>query len=551
MPSLPPPPSRRRAPFARLPGLLAAAGLALLLLAAAALPAGPARAEETAFRAAVAAAAAAAGDEAVAAFYAGRGHAPLWTGPDQGERRAALIAALEGAAAHGLPAARYDVPGLLAAFEGLAGERARGRLEVALTRAFLAYARDLSSGVLTPSEVDPAMVREVARPDPAALLAGIEAAASPRAFLRGLAPRSPDYSRLLAAKLALEEVIAAGGWGPEVPGGATLRPGESGPRVVALRNRLQAMGWLGRSAAAVYDEGLAAAVRAFQAAHGLTPDGVAGPGTLAEINTGPEARLAAVIAGLERLRWINIDRGSRHIWVNLADFTTQIVDEGRVSFSTRAVIGQADAARQTPEFSDLMTYMVINPSWTVPRSIIARDYLPQLQRNPNAVSHLQLVDSSGRVVNRAAVNFAAYSARNFPFHLRQAPGPSNALGRVKFMFPNRHAIYLHDTPQRALFAHEVRAYSNGCIRLNDPLEFAYALLARQEEDPEGSFGRILRSGVETRVNLAQPVPIHIVYMTAFTDARGALQFRRDVYGRDAKVVAALRRAGVAFAGPSG
>ncbi len=526
---------------------LALRPLALALLVALLWTAAPAAASATAFRQAVAEAAT---DEAVAAFYRARDFRPLWTGPEDAERRAALLAALDAAADHGLPAERYDAAGLTTAFLTLRDERARGLLEVAMTRAFLDYARDVSSGVIEPARADPMIVREPLRPDPAALLAGV-AAASPRAFLRGLPPQTRDYARLIALKRRLEGVVAAGGWGPLVPTDAALRPGDRGPAVVALRDRLTAMGYLGRSATAEFDGALEAAVRAFQAAHGLEPDGIAGQGTLGEINLGPEVRLRSVVVALERARWTNFDLGERHIWVNLADFSTQIVDEGKVTFTTRSIIGQADAARQTPEFSDRMTYMVLNPSWTVPRSIITRDYLPQLQRNPQAVSHLQLVDSSGREISRGAVNFAAYSARSFPFGLRQAPGPSNALGRVKFMFPNRHAIYLHDTPQRNLFARDVRAFSNGCIRLNDPLELAHALLARQEDDPEGRVRRILDTGKETRVNLARPVPIHLVYLTVFFGPRGEVQFRRDVYGRDARVFEALRRAGVALPGSAG
>lgn len=522
--------------------------LSVMLALVLALAPTPGRAESLAFRQAVAEAVAE--DATLADFYRAREYAPLWTGAGDAERRAALLAALDAAPAHGLPSARYDAEGLRAAFRAAGSERARGLLEVAVSRAFLTYGRDVASGALEPVQIDAAMVREVARPDPSALLAGI-AAAEPRAFLRALPPQTAEYAALMAARFALARAAAVGAWGPQVPARAALQPGDSGAAVIALRDRMMAMGWLGRSSAAAYDDALGEAVRAFQAAHGLQPDGVAGPATLAAINEGPEARLRAVTVALERARWMNFDRGTRHIWVNLTDFSTHIVDDGRVTFSTRSVIGQSDSARQTPEFSDRMSYMVLNPSWTVPRSIIARDYLPQLQRNPNAVSHLQVVDSSGRVVSRSAVNFAAYSARTFPFNLRQAPGPSNALGEVKFMFPNRHAIYLHDTPQRSLFARDVRAFSNGCIRLNDPQEFAFALLALQSDDPRGTYQRILRTGNETRVNLNEPVPIHIVYATAFLGPRGEMQFRRDVYGRDTKVFEALVKAGVVLSPEAG
>jgi murein L,D-transpeptidase YcbB/YkuD len=194
----------------------------------------------------------------------------------------------------------------------------------------------------------------------------------------------------------------------------------------------------------------------------------------------------------------------------------------------------------------MMTYMEVNPDWTVPRSILARDYLPRFQANPNAARYLQLIDASGRQVSREAIDFSQYTARNFPFTVRQAPGDANALGRVKFMFPNPHAIYLHDTPAKELFSREVRAYSSGCIRLNDPFDFAYELLSRQMSNPKSYFDGILATGRQTRVDLETPIPVHLAYRTAFTDAKGHVQYRRDIYGRDAKIWEAMRDAGVAL-----
>lgn len=343
---------------------------------------------------------------------------------------------------------------------------------------------------------------------------------------------------------------ASGGWGPEVNGGK-LELGMTGPEVIALRNRLTAMGYLQRSLTASYDDTLAEAVRAFQRNHGLTADGTAGPATLAEVNVSLNARVQSVMVAMERERWFNRDRGDRHIWVNLTDFSAKVIDLGEVTFETRSVIGANDDNRVTPEFSDEMSHMVINPTWYVPRSITTREYLPQLQRNPAALSHLQITDRRGRVVNRNAVDFTAYSASSFPFAMRQPPSRSNALGLVKFMFPNQYNIYLHDTPAKSLFGREVRAFSHGCIRLNDPFDFAYALLALQTEDPVGFFQSRLRSGKETRVDLDAPVPVHLIYRTAFTSDDGQLSFRRDVYGRDRRIWAALAREGVVVPGWQG
>jgi murein L,D-transpeptidase YcbB/YkuD len=246
---------------------------------------------------------------------------------------------------------------------------------------------------------------------------------------------------------------------------------------------------------------------------------------------------------MERERWLVRDRGARHVWVNLADFSATIRQDGREVFRTRAVIGKDVADRETPEFSDEMDHLVLNPSWYVPRSIIVNEYLPKLRANPNAVRHLKITDRRGREVDRGH-GFAQYSARSFPFSMRQPPGPENALGRVKFMFPNPHNIYLHDTPQRHLFAHDRRAYSHGCIRLAEPVAFAHAILAPQEAEPEALVDGVLRSGAERRVDLDETVPVHLVYRTAFTDEAGALHWREDVYGRDAMVLDALIEAGV-------
>jgi murein L,D-transpeptidase YcbB/YkuD len=306
------------------------------------------------------------------------------------------------------------------------------------------------------------------------------------------------------------------------------------------------------SASAAYDGALVVVVRAFQSAHGLEADGVVGAETRAAINTPARERLQSVLVALERERWLPRDRGARHVLVNLTDFSARIIDDGKVTFETRAVVGaRSPADKHTPEFSDEMEHMVINPSWYVPRSILARDYLPRMKRNRNAASYLQLINSRGQVVSRAAVNFNAYNARNFPFNVRQPPGPRNALGKVKFMFPNQYAIYLHDTPEKHLFDRHTRTYSSGCIRLQRPFEFAYELLSRQTDDPRGLFHSVLESGRETRVELETHVPVHLIYRTALTTPKGALHFRPDIYGRDARIWSALEARGVAIGAVNG
>lgn len=520
--------------------------LALALSFSTALAA-PVFAQATAFTQSLATAAAS--DEAIAEWYRKTGYKTLWTGPEDAARRGAFLTAIATAPDHGLPVQRYDATALRAAYEAAETEADRGLVEVAMTRAYLAWARDLTSGALEPKTVDAGIVREIDRVDPQVLLARM-AAGDPEAVLAWLLPKSQIYVQLMKAKIRLERQMFAGGWG-DVLAVASLAPGDSGPDVVALRDRLVRMGYLAASASQTYDRTIQAAVQEFQLNHGLVADGVANEGTILEINIGPDERLKSVIVAMERERWMDIDRSVRHIWVNQPDFTAKIIDNGKTVFQTRVVIGKNVYDQRSPEFSDQMEHMVINPSWGVPRSIIVKEYLPLLQQNPNAVGHLQVVDGRGRVVPRGAVNFAAYNARNFPFALRQPPSDGNALGKVKFMFPNQYNIYLHDTPSKSLFDKEVRAYSHGCIRVADPFDFAHALLSVQSTEAEAEFERDLKTGNETTVKLITPVPVHLVYFTAYPTAKGKISYRRDVYGRDAALYQALSDAGVALGGVQG
>ncbi|MEL6608340.1 MAG: L,D-transpeptidase family protein [Pseudomonadota bacterium] len=511
--------------------------------------AGGAAAQSTAFKQAVATAAAS--DPAIAAFYQDRAFKPIWTGRGNKDkqRRAALLQAVGKAGMHGLPSGRYDPAQIKARMAAAKTPEERGALEVYLSATFLQYARDVQTGVLTPSKVSSEIVRQVPLRDRQKTLVAFSKS-SASGFMKVLPPKSAEYTRLMKEKLRLEKLLGKGGWGQKVPVNS-LKPGASGNAVVILRNRLIAMGYLQRTTTQAYDASIQAAVQQFQLAHGLATDGVAGPGTMKEINKDVDTRLTQVIVAMERERWINRPLGDRHVWVNLTDFSAQIRDKGQVTFQTRSVIGATDADRRSPEFSDVMEFMVINPSWYVPRSIATKEYLPLLRNNPNAVSHLEITDSRGRKVNRGAVNFAQYTASTFPFNMRQPPSRGNALGLVKFMFPNKYNIYLHDTPAKNLFSREVRAFSHGCIRLNDPFDFAYALLAKQTSDPEGFFQSKLRTGAEARVNLNEPVQVHLVYRTAFTSPAGNMHYRRDVYGRDGRIWSALQREGVALRAVAG
>lgn len=487
-----------------------------------------------------------AADPDLAAAYGGRALKPIFTGAEAQHRRAALRDAVMAAADHGLPPHRYR-PGRLAE---LASAPAEGpQVELELARLFMSWVRDVSGGILDPRSVDPGIKRRGEGADAGRLLADFAEAANPAAILDRAPPRDPRYLALQRALAEARSMIAPPGT-PKVPEGV-WRPGMRDAAVAALRNRLAVLGFTTPAYPdpAVYDEGLTAAVSAFQIAVDLPDDGIAGPRTLERLNadTAPGAR--HILVAMERWRWLPDDLGARHIWVNLPEYRARLVDDGEVTLDTRVVIGKNDPDMRTPEFSDRMEYMVANPRWNVPRSITVREYLPRLQKNRHAVGHLQVVDSRGRVVDRSSIDFSRYTAANFPYRMQQRPSEDNALGIVKFMFPNQWNIYLHDTPSKHLFGHDRRAYSHGCIRVADPVDLARALLRPQVADPAAVFSRALQAGGERYLTLDTAVAVHLVYFTTLPGPDGRLRRFADVYGRDGEVWAALDAASAALPPP--
>ncbi len=414
-------------------------------------------------------------------------------------------------------------------------------------RAYLRFATDLSKGVLNPPAVVEEITRKPVAPPPAELLAAVEKAPVAEA-LAGFEPQDPDYRRLMAETVRLELIGRTGSWGPEVAEGPTLHPGDDGPRVAELRGRLARLGYLAPTTEEVgtgYDDALAAAVAGFQRDYGLADDGVVGSMTLAALNAPVETRLAEVAVNLERMRWGNEDPKARALVVNIPDFSVTLVEEGRPSWSSKVVVGKTHVT-ETPEFDGVVKTVVVNPTWHIPDSIAIRDYLPKLQRDPMVLKRqgIDLMTRRGTIINPRLVDFTQYTPANFPFRIKQRPSDDNALGEVKFLFPNQHSVYMHDTPHRELFARDVRAFSNGCIRLEKPVELAEILLAGQSDDPAGLYRSLRAGGKEKGVALEQTVPVHIVYRTVIFDEDGVAHYRPDVYGRDARIFEALEAAGV-------
>ncbi len=436
---------------------------------------------------------------AVAAFYAERGYAPLWF---DGGAYAPLRHALE--VADGAGDAHAPV-----------GDAARARRELALTRAALTAARD---EVATAG--DPGLVVAVR-----ALADAIETAAP-------ILAEAAVFGGQEAAIARYRTIVAAGGW-PAIPPGATIEPGDAAAGLDALRRRLEITGDLepGTSAGPRHDAALVAAVERFQRRHGLAVDGVVGPDTRQALDVPATARLAQ----LERAA-VTVDRlvrelEPRYVIVNVPAFELRYVEDGVVRHAADVVVGSV--ANPTPAFADAIEYLIFNPYWHVPRSIAREELLSDFKEDAAgmAARGFQVIDAAGSATDPRGVDWTAVSPATLPFRFRQGPGDGNALGRVKFMFPNAHAVYLHDTPSRHLFERPARAFSHGCVRVEEPLTLAERLLAVEGYDGEDIAGWV--AGGETRrVSLARPVPVHLVYVTAWRDADGTVQFRHDLYGRE-------------------
>jgi len=477
-------------------------------------------------------------------FYEENNFKPIWVGRDRSsrDRSSYFFKELKNTSKHALPTLRYDAIYLNNQFRKARTATELGLVEALLTSKFLEYSSNIQTGILKPASVDKEIVRKIPYRSVGDYLKTF-LSVTPREFFKGLHPQSKQYSTLLTEKNRLEKIISQGGWSSELPM-ELLRPGDIGNEVVLLRNALIKRGYLKSNFSEIYDGNLRRAVQLFQLRHGLAPDGIAGPATFSEIGRTAEERLASVIVALERERWTNFDLGSRHVIVNLPDFSTKLFEDGALIFETRNVIGTPVDEQRTPEFSDVIEHIITNPTWNVPKSITLKEYLPEMQEDPLAHDYLELVDLDREIVPRSFVDFNEYDEETFPYDLKQMPSIKNALGLVKFMFPNQYSIYLHDTPSKPLFDLEVRAFSHGCIRLQKPFEFAYELLKPQTSDPKAQFQEAIGTGEETVVYLRKPVQVHLIYRTAFVDELGVINYRRDIYGRDAAIYEALIKAGI-------
>lgn len=482
--------------------------------------------------------------DAVVHFFERRGFAPAWSVPAGAEQIREAILAIE---QDGLVPAHYHlatIDALLRARRSAAGPALDDDLQIVLTDAVAALLDHVRHGKVDPSTLDKRWnidPRASAMPLEA-LLEQVATAPSPGPAIEALKPTHFIYTGLKAALARVRAAVSAGGW-PTVPAGPALKPGAIDPRVVAVRRRLSATGELRADApidSPEYDVEVEAAVKAFQEAHRLTADGIIGRATLEALNTSAAARLDQIRVNLERVRWVLDGLDESFLLVNLPAYKVYLIRNRLKVWESRTQIGRE--VRQTPTFAAVLRYLVFNPDWTVPPTILAQDVLRPMRRGENAIARkgLTILDRQGRRVDPSRIDWSTAAPRTFPYVLRQPPGPNNALGRVKFVFPNEHTIFLHDTPSQELFGHDQRTFSSGCIRVEDALDLAALLLEGQEDWTPERIQSVIEEGDTQTVLLADPIPIVIVYWTVSVGTSGNLRFARDVYHRDAAVLKALQ-----------
>ncbi len=419
-------------------------------------------------------------------------------------------------------------------------------LDILLTDAFMTYASHLVGGKVNPESIYPLWFSKKHKADILAGLNHLLVSHNLEQTLRSFAPPHRQYWQLYRAAKQMHRIVAAGGW-PAVPGGETLHPGDSDPRIPALRKRLTVSGDLPAGAAGNprwYGPALQEAVKRFQARHGLAVDGVVGPHTFRALNVSAQRRYHQLLLNMERWRWVPRHWTDRYIIVNTAAFELTAYEQGQPVLSSRVIVGKE--YRETPVFSRPLRYLEINPYWNVPHSIAVKELLPEIKKDPDYLSknHFQLLvtmDGSTVVVNPQAVSWDTITASNFLGRIRQLPGKWNALGHIKFMFPNRFHVYMHDTPNRKLFNRPQRDFSHGCIRVEKALDLALLLL---QDDPSWSRDRIeqlIADGNRRVVNIPDRWMVHLLYWTAWVGNNGEIQFRTDIYNRDPVLWQALVR----------
>lgn len=451
----------------------------------------------------------------VAQFYERRGYRPVWT---DGKADAALRR-LAAAAGDGLDPADYR----------LSPDLSPAARDVTLTELVLAYARDAHSGRVRPQSISRIVTMEPPVLDEAHVLRRLGLGADPVRVMESAHPQHGQYQQLREAlRVALETPTVDV---PRVGSGPHLKRGDRSSRVAILRARLGATVMRGNDPT-VFGDDLADAVKAFQRANGLGADGIVGPRTIAALDGVVDGDpVPELISNLERWRWLPRDLGEHHVRVNIPAFRVRVVTDGAIDYDGRVIVGTP--SNPTPVFSDVIEHVVVNPYWNVPYSIAKNEMLSGIRANPSGYFARRGYEAvvNGRVVNPASISWDAATLRRV--RVRQKPGRGNALGSVKFLFPNKHAVYLHDTTTKHLFKRDRRAYSHGCVRVDQPFVFADALL-REEGELTGAGLKRMVGGKQRWLNLKRTIPVHLTYFTREVAPDGTLKRYADVYGYDAR-----------------
>lgn len=486
----------------------------------------------------------------LAAIYHESGAGPLWVFEDgPGMRAAIILKYLKNAGNEGLDPADYQVEKIEDLWTDLSF-KSLAKLDTLLTYNMVKYVHDVSYGQLKPYMVNPELFAEAGERgfDPLAMVETILATENLDEFFQSLPPHHRQYRGLKNGLFQYGLLKYSGEW-QVLADKKSIRPGDEDERIVEIRKRIALLenanmkdSESGNSS--VYDDELLEKVVLFQQSHGLKQDGIIGSNTMRELNKSPEDRLAQIKVNMARWRWQAHALGDKYILVNIANYRLYTYEAGELEFSMPVIVGKFQ--HQTPVFSDTIKYLELNPYWNMPPTIAINEELPKLRKNPNYLieKNIRLFPNwhEGEVeLDSTVIDWSMISPSDMArFKLRQDPGPFNALGRVKFVFPNRYSVYLHDTPSKKLFSEQIRSFSHGCIRVSEPEKLAVFLI-----DEEGSewdralVNDLINLGKRKVLRIRPPIPVHITYQTAWVDKNDQIVFNDDVYGRDEKLYNAL------------
>lgn len=474
-------------------------------------------------------------------FYQRNVFQPAWDKSD----KVALLKVLSDTELDGLHPADYHYALLDSLRPVMKSPEERAELDMLFTDAFLLYASHYLNGKVNPETVDSEWKAIRREGNAREFLENALASDQVEEVLRSLEPDFAGYAALRDALARYREVKARGGW-ESIPEGTTLKPGMTDSlRLPILAKRLLLTGDLSAPLDDEYvlSSAMVEAIKAYQKRNGLEVDGALGKQTVESLNVPVEVRIDQIIANMERYRWISQNLGQHYVMVNIADFSMKAYRSGQETYRESVIVGKT--YRKTPVFSSKMTYIVLNPYWVVPPTILFNDILPEVQKNAGYLNTknikvLQGFGTSSEYIDPLTIEWSKYSKGYFPFTLRQEPGPTNALGQVKFMFPNTYNVYMHDTPSKELFQKTDRAFSSGCIRLRNPMDFAYYLLQDQPRWNKENVQKVLKEGKEQTILLKEHVGVHVLYLTSWID-EGVVHFRKDIYARDLPLITALKQ----------